>query len=190
MPMPATGASVPLSTFTRYEYSLVQDRVRHRSQFAAENVGFGLAEDVSIEQALTAIDGAMARIMLPTDIQVRLSGSAQNFQKTLQSQPLLILGVLVAELPGLHALADHDGRADPFKDVEQLTPRADCAAGHEMTGEHSVHDPDENNGRKDRQPPMSVHQPLAQVLRGAMMVDVLDPWFWLRVHSWSVVEHP
>jgi multidrug efflux pump len=92
----ATGASVPLSTFTRYEYSLVQDRVRHRSQFAAENVGFGLAEDVSIEQALTAIEGAMARIMLPTDIQVRLSGSAQNFQKTLQSQPLLILGVLVA----------------------------------------------------------------------------------------------
>jgi multidrug efflux pump len=45
---------------------------------------------------LTAIEGAMARIMLPTDIQVRLSGSAQNFQKTLQSQPLLILGVLVA----------------------------------------------------------------------------------------------
>ncbi len=92
----ASGSRVPLSAFTRYEYSLVQDRVRHRSQFAAENVGFALAEDVSIDQALAAIDRAMAGIMLPTEIQVRLSGSAQNFQKTLQSQPLLILGVLIA----------------------------------------------------------------------------------------------
>jgi multidrug efflux pump len=33
--------------------------------------------------------------MLPTEVQYRLSGSAQNFQKTLQSQPLLLLGVLI-----------------------------------------------------------------------------------------------
>jgi multidrug efflux pump len=38
----------------------------------------------------------MAKIMLPTDIQVKLSGSAQGFQNALQSQPFLILGVLVA----------------------------------------------------------------------------------------------
>ena len=57
-----TESEVPLSAFTRYEYSLVQDRVRHRSQFAAENVGFALAEDVSIDQALAAIDRAMAGI--------------------------------------------------------------------------------------------------------------------------------
>jgi multidrug efflux pump len=38
----------------------------------------------------------MAKIMLPTEIQARLSGTAQTFQKSLQKQPLLILGVLVA----------------------------------------------------------------------------------------------
>ena len=90
------GSRVPLSAFARYDFSLVKDRLRHRSQFAAENIGFSLAPDVSLEEALDAIDRAMAKIMLPTDIQVKLSGSAQGFQNALQSQPLLILGVLVA----------------------------------------------------------------------------------------------
>jgi len=92
----ANGEQVPLSAFTRYDYSLVDDRVRHRSQFAAENIGFALAPDVSLEQALVAIDKAMGKILLPTEIQTELSGAAQGFQKSLQAQPFLILGVLVA----------------------------------------------------------------------------------------------
>jgi multidrug efflux pump len=92
----ADGAKVPLSAFTRYDYSIVDDRVRHRNQFAAENVGFALAKGVSLEEGLAAIDRALAGIMVPADIQTRLSGNAQSFQKTLQNQPFLILGVLVA----------------------------------------------------------------------------------------------
>ncbi len=92
----ANGEQVPLSAFTRYDYSLVDDRVRHRSQFAAENIGFALAPEVSLDQALAAIDKAMGKILLPTEIQTELSGAAQGFQKSLQAQPLLILGVLVA----------------------------------------------------------------------------------------------
>jgi multidrug efflux pump len=90
------GQRVPLSAFTKYEYSLINDRVGHRGQFAAENVGFSLAEGVSLEQALAAIDRAMAEIMLPTEVQGTLAGTAQSFQQSLQQQPLLILGVLVA----------------------------------------------------------------------------------------------
>jgi len=92
----ANGTRVPLSAFTRYEYSLINDHVRHWGQFAAENVGFGLAKGVSLEQGLAAIDRAMARIMLPTEVQGKLAGTAQTFQQSLQQQPLLILGVLVA----------------------------------------------------------------------------------------------
>ena len=92
----ANGEQVPLSAFTRFDYSLIDDRVRHRSQFAAENIGFALAPEVSLEQGLAAIDRATAAIMLPTEIQTELSGSAQGFQKSLQAQPFLILGVLVA----------------------------------------------------------------------------------------------
>ena len=90
------GQRVPLSAFTRYEYSLINDRVNHRGQFASENVGFALAPGVSLEQGLEAIRGAMAKIMLPTEIQGQLAGTAQTFQQSLQRQPLLILGVLIA----------------------------------------------------------------------------------------------
>jgi multidrug efflux pump len=90
------GERVPLSAFTRYDYGLVEDQVRHRAQFAADNIGFSLAPGVSLQQALTAIDAAMARIMLPTEIQASLAGSAETFQKTLQNQHWLLLGVLVA----------------------------------------------------------------------------------------------
>lgn len=90
------GRRVPLSAFARYDYAQVEDRVRHTAQFASEGVGFALAPGVSLEQALAAIDGALARVLLPTEVQARLGGGAQNFQRTQQSQPLLILGVLLA----------------------------------------------------------------------------------------------
>lgn len=92
----ADGARVPLSAFTRYEYSLVEDRVRHREQFVAEGVGFSLAPGVSLQEALAAIEEAMSRIMLPTEVQVKLAGSAQTFQSALENQHWLILGVLIA----------------------------------------------------------------------------------------------
>jgi multidrug efflux pump len=92
----ADGTRVPLSAFTRYDYSLIDDRLRRRSQFAADNIGFSLAPDVSLEQALAAVDQAMAKIMLPTEILVQMSGTARSFQSSLQKQPLLILGVLIA----------------------------------------------------------------------------------------------
>ncbi len=88
------GERVPLSAFAWYDYALIDDRVRRQDQFAAQTIGFSLAPGVSLEEALEAIDAAMAGIMLPTEIQARLGGTAQTFQRTLQDQPLLILGVL------------------------------------------------------------------------------------------------
>ncbi|MEO6993252.1 MAG: efflux RND transporter permease subunit [Lacunisphaera sp.] len=90
------GKRVPLSAFTHYEYSMINDSVRHTDQFASENVGFSLAPGVSLDQAMAAINQAMAVIMLPTEIHGQLAGTAHSFQQTLQRQPLLILGVLVA----------------------------------------------------------------------------------------------
>jgi multidrug efflux pump len=92
----ADGARVPLSAIARHDFSLIEDRVRHREQFVAESVGFALAPDVTLQQALEAIDRAMARIMLPTEVQARLAGAAQTFQSALENQHWLILGVLVA----------------------------------------------------------------------------------------------
>jgi multidrug efflux pump len=91
------GSRVPLSAFTRYDYSLIDDRVNHREQFAAANVAFDLAPGVSLQEGLAAIDRAMAGIMLPPGVQVRQVGSTQNVSECLlQNQHWLILGVLVA----------------------------------------------------------------------------------------------
>ncbi len=92
----ADGSRVPLSAFTRYDYALIEDRVRHHEQFVSENIGFALAPGVSLQQGLDAINRAMTRIMLPTEVQGRLAGEAQSFQNALNNQHWLILGVLVA----------------------------------------------------------------------------------------------
>ena len=92
----ADGSRVPLSAFATYEHGLVNDRVFHDGLFAAVGVGFSLAEGVSLQQGLAAIDAAMARLMVPAHIQTRLGGDARSFQQSLQDQPWLILGVLVA----------------------------------------------------------------------------------------------
>ncbi|MCB5362686.1 efflux RND transporter permease subunit [Pusillimonas sp. CC-YST705] len=93
----AQGARVPLSAFTRFEPSEAPASVRHEGLFAAENTSFSLAPGVTLDQAMQAIDEAVARISLPTDrIQAGFLGDARSMQKALAQQPWLILGALVA----------------------------------------------------------------------------------------------
>ncbi|AZR94085.1 acriflavine resistance protein B [Bordetella trematum] len=92
----AEGRRVPLAAFASYRYGMVDDRIYHDGLFAATGIGFSLAPGVSLEQGLAAIDRAMTELMLPSQIQTRLGGSARSFQQALQDQPGLILAVLVA----------------------------------------------------------------------------------------------
>ncbi len=91
----ADGARVPLSSFARWERSLEEDRVNHQGQFAAENIGFSLAPDVSLEQASAAIEQAVARVGLPTEVQGMLGGTGGAFQQATQGQPLMIFAALL-----------------------------------------------------------------------------------------------
>ncbi|WP_339516931.1 efflux RND transporter permease subunit [Pseudomonas sp. RL_15y_Pfl2_60] len=91
----ANGDRVPLSTFAHWGRSLEEDRVNHQGQFASENIGFSLAEGVSLDQATEAIDKAVARLSLPTEVQGMMSGTGAAFQKTQDNQPLMILLALV-----------------------------------------------------------------------------------------------
>jgi multidrug efflux pump len=85
------GQRVPLSAVARWERSLEEDRVNHQGQFASENIGFSLAEGVTLEQATVAIDKAVTRLNLPTEVQGMLSGTGAAFQETQKNQPLMIL---------------------------------------------------------------------------------------------------
>ena len=89
----ADGTRVPLTAFATYENGLVNDRVFHDGLFVAVGVGFSLAEGVSLEQGLAAIDATMAKLMVPASIQTRLGGDARNFQQSVQDQPLSLIHI-------------------------------------------------------------------------------------------------
>ena len=91
----ADGARVPLSTFAHYENTLANDRVSHEGQFASENIAFDIAEGYSPDQAMAAVERAVARLGLPEAVIAKLGGTADAFAKTAQGQPLMILGALV-----------------------------------------------------------------------------------------------
>ncbi|MFJ3451035.1 efflux RND transporter permease subunit [Pseudomonas sichuanensis] len=91
----ADGARVPLSSFARYENSLANDRVSHEGQFASEDISFDVAEGYSTDQALAALERAVARLGLPESVIAKLGGTGDAFTKTTEGQPLMILGALV-----------------------------------------------------------------------------------------------
>ncbi|MNO29721.1 Multidrug resistance protein MdtC [compost metagenome] len=92
----ADGARVPLSTFARYENSLADDRVSHEGQFASENIAFDLAAGVSLDTAMVAVERAIAQVGLPEEVIAKVAGTSDAFLASQKSQPLMILGSLLA----------------------------------------------------------------------------------------------
>ncbi|MCW2271157.1 Multidrug resistance protein MdtC [compost metagenome] len=92
----AEGARVPLSTFAHYENSLADDRVSHEGQFASENINFDVAEGYSQDQAMAAVERAVAKVGLPEDVIAKVGGTGDAFAKSQEGQPWMILGALLA----------------------------------------------------------------------------------------------
>jgi len=92
----ADGQRVPLSAFAQYDYGMAPDRIQHRGQFASTRIDFSLAPGVTLGEATAAIDAAMARIMLPTEVQGGLGGEARAFEDLRDAQAWLILGAVIA----------------------------------------------------------------------------------------------
>ncbi|MEN5199987.1 efflux RND transporter permease subunit [Pseudomonas wadenswilerensis] len=92
----ADGARVPLATFAHYENSLADDRVSHEDQFASESINFDIAEGYSQDQALAAVERAVAKVGLPEDVIAKLGGTGDAFAESQKGQPFMILGALLA----------------------------------------------------------------------------------------------
>ncbi|MHC2144158.1 efflux RND transporter permease subunit [Pseudomonas sp. 210_17 TE3656] len=92
----ADGARVPLATFAHYENSLADDRVSHEGQFASESINFDIAEGFSQDQALAAVERAVAKVGLPEDVIAKLGGTGDAFAESQKGQPFMILGALLA----------------------------------------------------------------------------------------------
>jgi multidrug efflux pump len=90
------GGMVPLGAFSRYEPTRTALAVNHQAQFPSVTLSFNLAPGVSLGDAVTAIDAAVRPLGLPSGIQGSFQGTAQLFQASLASQPLLIAAALLA----------------------------------------------------------------------------------------------
>jgi multidrug efflux pump len=90
-----TGKLVPLDAFARYETRATSLAVNHQGQFPSVTLSFNLAPGASLGEAVAAIQAAQAEIGLPTEVHGSFQGTAQAFQASLASQPLLILAALL-----------------------------------------------------------------------------------------------
>jgi multidrug efflux pump len=87
---------VPLSAFASYEAGTTPISVNHQSGRVAATISFNLPANVALGTAAAAIDSTMSNLDVPLTITGSFAGTAQAFQSSLSTEPLLILAALVA----------------------------------------------------------------------------------------------
>jgi HAE1 family hydrophobic/amphiphilic exporter-1 len=93
---PLNSQMVPLSTFTRFDTGHTSYlSINHQGQFPAVTLSFNLAPDVALGDAVTAIQKTTASIHMPASVNGTFQGTAQAFQASLKTAPLLILAALL-----------------------------------------------------------------------------------------------
>jgi len=90
------GVEVPLSAFAHFAPAQTSLSVAHQGQFPAATLSFNLAPGVSLGDATKAIDDVERQMGMPSTIHPGFQGTAQAFQASLKSEPLLILTALAA----------------------------------------------------------------------------------------------
>ena len=91
----SNGTQVPLSAFTRFQQKTAALAVNHQGQFPVVTLSFDTAPNVSLGDAVDAINAAKREIGVPISINASFQGTAQAFQAALAGEPLLILAALV-----------------------------------------------------------------------------------------------
>jgi multidrug efflux pump len=88
------GSLVPLSVFSRYQANTTALQVNHQGQFPSVTISFNLLPGFALGDAVTAITDAASLSGMPSTIFPSFSGTAQEFQKSLSNQLLLIAAAL------------------------------------------------------------------------------------------------
>ncbi|HVX76117.1 MAG TPA: multidrug efflux RND transporter permease subunit [Bradyrhizobium sp.] len=93
---PITGGQVPLSVFCKWTTVPVQPlAIAHQGQFPAVTISFNLGQGVALGQATNAIQKAVLDLGAPGTLNSSFQGTAQAFQQSLGTVPLLIIAALV-----------------------------------------------------------------------------------------------
>jgi multidrug efflux pump len=91
-----TGKLVPLSAFAHFEPSTSALTINHQGIFPAITLSFNLAPGGSLGPAVEKIEGVQRELNMPPTVHGTFQGTAQAFQDSLSSEPLLILSALAA----------------------------------------------------------------------------------------------
>jgi multidrug efflux pump len=89
------GQEVPLSAVSSYGPITAPLAVNHQGLAPAVTVSFNLKPGVALGDAVNAISAAARRIGLPSTVHTGFAGTAQAYQDSLGSEPLLIAAALV-----------------------------------------------------------------------------------------------
>ena len=94
---PLTGKTVPLSLFVKVDPNATSSlSISHQGQFPAATLSFNLAPGVSLGQATAAVEAARLKLGAPQTLTGAFQGTAQAFQQSLSSEPVLIAAALLA----------------------------------------------------------------------------------------------
>ena len=89
-----SGMEVPLSAIAKTTNTTAPLSVNHQGLFPAITLSFNLQPGVALGTAVNAIAAAGTKIGLPATIQTGFAGTAQAYQDSLGSEPLLIATAL------------------------------------------------------------------------------------------------
>ena len=94
--VPSTsGAQVPLSSFAHFTSTVQPLSESHQGQFPAITLSFNLLPGKSLGQAVDAIQSAAAQLRIPPTLNGSFQGTAQAFQASLSSMPLLVAAAIL-----------------------------------------------------------------------------------------------
>jgi len=92
----AAAEMIPISQFTKLEPTPAAVSVNHQGQFPSVTLSFNLRPGVSLGQAVEMIEQVEKEIGKPATLQTSFQGTAQEFQSSLATQPILIATALFA----------------------------------------------------------------------------------------------
>jgi multidrug efflux pump len=89
------GQQVPLSAFAKFASTTAPLAVTHQGLFPAVTISFNLKPGVALGDAVSATTAVAAKVGLPATIQTEFAGTAQAYEASLASEPILIAAALV-----------------------------------------------------------------------------------------------
>ena len=93
----SAGVAVPLSTLVTTTTAPVQPlAINHQSQFPSVTVSFNLKGNASLGDVVTKVNAMKASMGVPSTVEGSFQGTAQAFQASLSSEPILVLAALIA----------------------------------------------------------------------------------------------